>query len=153
MGTSCSRSQTASNMGYTRKPRLPFISTIPLYHTSLLIRAALIMSLQPNLLARCLCCLVLSAACLPLPSAFPDDTYSEKPGTEGNGNIVIGPDYTTDPDLTDRGNPKGKYFEFSMRLADSKIFPGTDSTLDSKKAVREVRRIFVYVPAAYKDGT
>jgi enterochelin esterase-like enzyme len=55
--------------------------------------------------------------------------------------------------LTDRGNPKGKLFEFSMRLADSKIFPGNDSTLDPKKPVREKRRIFVYVPAGYKDGT
>src|SRR3954452_12990767 len=82
-----------------------------------------------------------------------DESYTENPGTEGNGNFVIGPDYKIDPDLTDRGNAKGKYFEFSMRLADSKIFPGNDSTLDSKKAVREQRKIFVYVPAAYKDGT
>ena len=81
------------------------------------------------------------------------DTYTEMPGTEGNGNIIIGPDYKIDPDLTDRGNPKGKSFEFTMKLADSKIFPGTDTTLDPKKAVREVRKIFVYVPAAYKDGT
>ncbi len=67
--------------------------------------------------------------------------------------IVIGPDYNTDPLLTDLGNPKGKVFEFSMRLADSKIFPGNDSTLDPNKPVREERRIFVYIPAAYKDGT
>ncbi len=85
--------------------------------------------------------------------AFSTDTYSESPGTEGNGNVVIGPDYKIDPDLTDRGNPKGKSFEFTMKLADSKIFPGTDSTLDARKQVREVRKIFVYVPAAYKDGT
>ena len=81
------------------------------------------------------------------------DAYSEKPGTEGNGNYTIGPDYKVDPDLTDLGNPKGKYFEFSMRLADSKFFRGDDSTLDSKKMVRESRMIYVYVPAAYKDGT
>src|SRR5437868_3154851 len=86
-------------------------------------------------------------------SALADESYAENPGTEGNGNVVIGPDYTIDPDLTDRGNPKGKYFEFAMRLADSKIFRGDDSTLDPKKAVREQRKIFVYVPAAYKDGT
>src|SRR5207237_8312755 len=86
-------------------------------------------------------------------SALPEELYTEKPGAEGNGNVVIGPDYKVDPDLTDRGNPKGKYFEFSMRLADSKIFPGNDSTLDPKKAVREQRKIFVYVPAAYKGGT
>jgi iron(III)-enterobactin esterase len=71
----------------------------------------------------------------------------------GNGNFVVGPDYTIDPALTDQGNPKGKYFEFSMRLADSKIFPGTDATLDPKKPVRETRKIFVYVPATYRDGT
>src|SRR6185503_16372349 len=85
--------------------------------------------------------------------ALPDEKSTEKPGTEGNGNFVIGPDYKVDPDLTDRGNSKGKQFEFSMLLADSKIFPGNDSTLDSKKPVRKQRKIFVYVPAAYKDGT
>lgn len=82
-----------------------------------------------------------------------DDASIEKPGTAGNGDFVIGPDYKIDPDLTDRGKPKGKSFEFSLRLADSKIFPGDDATLDAKKPVREQRRIFVYVPAAYKDGT
>lgn len=70
-----------------------------------------------------------------------------------NGNFVVGPDYTIDPDLTDLGNPKGKSFEFTMRLADSQIFPGKDSTLDPNKPVREVRKIFVYVPAAYRDGS
>ena len=40
-----------------------------------------------------------------------------------------------------------------MRLADSEIFRGDDSTLDSSKDVREERKIFVYVPAAYRDGT
>jgi len=59
-----------------------------------------------------------------------------------------------DPDLTDRGNPKGKAFEFTMLLAESKIFRGDDATLEpEKKAVRKERRIFVYVPAAYQDGT
>src|SRR5438445_13723959 len=81
------------------------------------------------------------------------ESYTENPGAEGDGKYTIGPEYTIDPDLTDRGNPKGKYFEFSMRLADSKIFRGDDSTLDSKKPVREQRKIFVYIPAAYKDGT
>lgn len=81
------------------------------------------------------------------------DNYTENPGTEGNGNIVIGPDYQKDPDLTDRGNPKGKSFEFKMKLAESKIFPGTDTTLEPRKDVRKERKIFVYVPAAYKDGT
>src|SRR5262245_65183850 len=69
-----------------------------------------------------------------------------------NGDVVIGPDYTVDPDLKDNGNPKGQSFEFSMTLADSKIFKGDDTTLDPKKQVRKQRKIFVYVPAAYKDG-
>ena len=77
----------------------------------------------------------------------------ETPGAEGNGDIVIGPEYKTDIDLTDRANPKGKQFEFAMKLADSKIFRGDDSTLEPKKKVREQRKIFVYIPAAYKDGT
>lgn len=76
----------------------------------------------------------------------------EKTSAEGNGNVIIGPDYKIDPDLTDKGNPKGKSFEFSMRLADSKVFRGDDTTLDPKKPVRTERKIFVYVPAAYKDG-
>ena len=82
------------------------------------------------------------------------DKYSENPGTEGDGNITIGPEYKIDPDLTDRGNPKGKSFAFSVPLANSKIFKGDDKTLDPvKKPVRKERKITVYVPAAYKDGT
>jgi enterochelin esterase-like enzyme len=82
------------------------------------------------------------------------DVYRENPGREGNGDFVIGPDYTVDPDLTDLGNPKGKSFEFTMPLADSRIFRGDDTTLEpEKKAVRVERKIFVYVPAAYQDGT
>src|SRR5438128_2536494 len=75
-------------------------------------------------------------------------SYMENPGTEGEGK------YKIDPDLTDRGYPKGKSFEFTMLLADSKIFRGDDSTLEpEKKPVRKERKIFVYVPAAYEDGT
>jgi enterochelin esterase family protein len=70
-----------------------------------------------------------------------------------NGNFVIGPEYRIDPDLTDRGNPKGKAFEFAVPLADSKIYKGDDATLDRKKPIRKERKIFVYVPAAYVDGT
>ncbi len=81
-------------------------------------------------------------------------TYAENPGKEGDGSITIGPAYHVDPDLTDRGNPKGQSFDFSMPLAESKIFPGDDKTLDTvKKPVRKERKIWVYVPAAYKDGT
>jgi enterochelin esterase-like enzyme len=85
--------------------------------------------------------------------AFSADGYSENPGAEGNGNFTIGPDYKIAPDLEDQGNPKGKSFQFTMALADSKIFRGDDSTLDPTKGLRKARNIYVYVPALYKDGT
>jgi iron(III)-enterobactin esterase len=82
------------------------------------------------------------------------DASPETPGSEGDGEFTIGPEYTVDKDLTDLGNPKGKSFEFTMKLADSKIFRGDDKTLQpDKKPVRTERKISVYVPAAYKDGT
>lgn len=87
-----------------------------------------------------------------LPHALSAQDKAESPDAEGNGNHVVGPEYRIDPDLTNRGNPQGKQFEFTMRLADSKIFPGTDKTLDPAKMVRVERKIFVYVPAAYRDG-
>lgn len=81
-------------------------------------------------------------------------TRSENSGSKGDGHHVVGPSYPIDPDLTDRGNPKGRQFEFKMRLADSKLFRGDDTTLEpTKKAVRTERKIFVYIPAAYRDGT
>ncbi len=81
------------------------------------------------------------------------EAYKENPGPDGNGNFTIGPEYKTDPDLTDLGKPKGKSFEFSMPLAESKIFKGDDATLEpDKKKVNVTRKINVYVPAAYKDG-
>ncbi|MCU0713525.1 MAG: alpha/beta hydrolase-fold protein [Pirellula sp.] len=86
-------------------------------------------------------------------SAFSQSDYAENPGSEGNGNYEVGPEFKKDKDLMDQGNPKGKLFEFKMALADSKIFKGDDSTLDPRKEVRKERKIFVYVPAAYKDGT
>ena len=81
------------------------------------------------------------------------DLAAKKAYGPGEGDFVVGPEYRLDPDLSDQGNPKGKQFEFRMPLAESKIFPGTDSTLDSSKEVRKERKIFVYVPASYKDGT
>ncbi len=82
------------------------------------------------------------------------ESYVEKPGSEGNGSFTIGPEYKKDPNLTDLGKPKGKSFQFAMPLSESKIFRGDDTTLEpDKKPVRKERKIFVYVPAGYKDGT
>src|ERR1051326_7329949 len=102
--------------------------------------------------ARCLVTLCLIG--LLAHAATAAESYSENPGSEGDGLYTNGPAYKIDPDLTDHGNPKGKSFEFSMALADSRIFKGDDKTLEpEKKAVRKTRKIFVYVPAAYQDGT
>jgi iron(III)-enterobactin esterase len=98
------------------------------------------------------CLFALVCICLCTVPANGQDAYSESPGTEGNGDFIIGPDYRIDPALTDLGQPQGKSFEFSLRLADSQIFRGDDATLDARKPVRTERKIFVYVPAAYQDG-
>ncbi|MCD8535665.1 MAG: enterobactin esterase [Verrucomicrobia bacterium] len=90
---------------------------------------------------------------LGLSSVLSDEHYQESPGTWGDGDFTIGPEYPKDPDLGDRGNPRGRFFEFSMKLAESQIFKGDDTTLDpEKKPVREERRIKVYIPATYHDG-
>src|SRR5438067_3146541 len=110
--------------------------------------------LSRRFLAACACCFAIISLSACSATRQPAQMYAENPGTEGNGDYTIGPPYKIDPDLTDRGNPKGKQFEFTMRLADSKIFRCDDSTLDpDKKPVRKERKIFVYVPAAYRDGT
>src|SRR5260370_25392592 len=84
----------------------------------------------------------------------PDDSYTENPGDEGDGSFTIGPEYKLDHDLTDLGNPKGKYVEFTMRLADSEILRGDEKSIEpEKKPVRAERKIFVYIPNEYKDGT
>jgi enterochelin esterase-like enzyme len=107
-------------------------------------------------LLRSICLRFFLAVGLAVPLGYPGKGVclgGEAPDKEGDGDHQVGPDYTVDPDLKDRGNPKGKSFEFSMALADSKIFRGEDRTLQpEKKPVRKARRVFVYVPAAYTDG-
>ena len=73
--------------------------------------------------------------------------------SEGDGDIIVGPTYPKDPNLTDLGKPKGKRFTFTMHSQDSKIFKGDDVTL-TKPALKTNwdRGITVYVPAQYKDG-
>jgi enterochelin esterase-like enzyme len=75
------------------------------------------------------------------------------PGTTGDGDFTIGPNYPIQPDLTDRGAPKGKSFHFTMDSQSSMIFKGDDTTLLPQNQHSFVRAIDVYVPAQYKDGT
>ncbi len=74
------------------------------------------------------------------------------PGTTGDGDLTISAPYTTQPDLTDRGNPKGKSFHFTMDSAQSALFKGDDPTLNAANRHTFTRGIDVYVPALYKDG-
>jgi enterochelin esterase family protein len=74
------------------------------------------------------------------------------PGTMGDGDITIAPPFVTQPDLTDKGNPKGKSFHFTMDSAQSAFFKGDDPTLKAANLHTFTRGIDVYVPALYKDG-
>jgi enterochelin esterase-like enzyme len=95
------------------------------------------------------------------------------PGTEGDGNFTIGPDYTDAPELTVRpGAPAGTVHQFTMNSADSKIYPGLKpvtnaaylrrdssgnrlalSALDGTTNAPYTRRVWVYVPSQYVAGT
>jgi iron(III)-enterobactin esterase len=86
-------------------------------------------------------------------TAPPDAGALPEVSSEGDGDHEVGPGYQTQPDLTDRGAPKGRSFQFSMTLADSAIFDGTDATLDPSKPVNSTRAISVYVPAEFAVGT
>lgn len=74
------------------------------------------------------------------------------PGTDGDGDFVIS-DYPVQPELTDQGAPRGRRFSFEMDSTKSVIFDGSDSTLNPAKPRSLSRRIDVYIPAAYEDGT
>jgi enterochelin esterase-like enzyme len=74
------------------------------------------------------------------------------PGTEGDGDFTIAAPYTTQPDLTDKGNPKGKSFTFTMDSSKSALYKGDDPTLKPANQHAFTRGISVYVPALYKDG-
>ena len=82
------------------------------------------------------------------------DEYTEDPGTEGDGDFTIGPNYQTDPDLMDQGNPRGQSFQFTLSMDDSEIFNGDDPTLNSPVTDEDARNrpIHVYIPDQYQDG-
>ncbi|NUO50067.1 MAG: hypothetical protein HOV80_14525 [Polyangiaceae bacterium] len=70
----------------------------------------------------------------------------------GDGNFEVGPDYETDPDLTDLGAPQGMSFSFAMDSQDSEIFKGDDTTLNPENQHPFTRTVYVYIPASYQDG-
>jgi enterochelin esterase family protein len=75
------------------------------------------------------------------------------PGPAGDGDSMVGPTYTTQTELMDHGNPKGKTFQFTMPLAQSAFYTGKDPILLAGRPVITTRQITVYIPAKYQDGT
>jgi enterochelin esterase-like enzyme len=74
------------------------------------------------------------------------------PGTKGDGDFTIGPNPPAHPDVSMKNVPHGKTFTFTMRSTDSKIFPGTTSTLDPANQHSFTRNVIVYIPSQYVDG-
>jgi enterochelin esterase family protein len=89
---------------------------------------------------------------------------------DADGNFVLGPTHKRAPEMTAReGVPQGAVFDFTMKSADSKIYPGIarapntfgqiDPTDPAKLVVTTshpapyTRRVLVYVPKQYALGT
>jgi len=68
------------------------------------------------------------------------------PGSEGDGDFTIGPNYAPDPLLTvQAGAPKGQVIAFQMMGSQSKIYPGIRGSYN--------RGVSVYIPKQYVPGT
>jgi iron(III)-enterobactin esterase len=85
-------------------------------------------------------------------TTFPSHAGSD-PGTEGDGDFTLGPNYTNAPELTVRSNvPVGEMHRFTMNSADSKFYPGISKT-NPGAVVPYTRNVAVYVPKQYVSGT
>jgi iron(III)-enterobactin esterase len=80
-------------------------------------------------------------------------TTGANPGTDGDGDFMVGPTYATSSDLMQKGAPAGQSFHFTMSSATSQYFTGMNSTLQAANQHTFTRGVDVYVPAKYKDGT
>ncbi len=70
----------------------------------------------------------------------------------GDGDYLVGPDYTPAPELTRRdGVPQGKVIRFTMASTDSKIYSGIAKNAPGQ-VVPYFRRVSVYVPPGYQEG-
>jgi enterochelin esterase family protein len=79
----------------------------------------------------------------PVPPVAP---VGMDPGTEGDGDVTIGPGYTAAPEFTARpGVPKGTMVNFVMKSTDSKFYTGLNGPFN--------RPVAVYVPSQYVPGT
>jgi iron(III)-enterobactin esterase len=92
------------------------------------------------------------------------------PPANADGNFIIGPTHKPAPEMSARqGVPRGAVYEFTMKSADSRIYPGIardartfgtpDPTNPAKLIVTTshpapyTRRVAVYVPKQYVPGT
>jgi len=103
---------------------------------------------------RCLALLV--AVVITLLAALPSAAAEKKPkkekgsvadpGIEGDGDFVLGPEYTKAPEMSRKeGVPKGDIHQFTMQSTESKIYPGIRGPYS--------RKVWVYVPKQYVVGT
>jgi iron(III)-enterobactin esterase len=87
------------------------------------------------------------AAAGPVPMTGP---AAVDPGSEGDGDFTVGPNYTRSPDLAMKDVPGSRVFGFTLASGDSKIFTGTDAELNPPMAF--TRSIRVSIPSQYVDG-
>ena len=94
------------------------------------------------------------ALCAAMLCGAPFSSHAQSdPGTEGDGDFTLGPDYTNAPELTVRSNvPVGEIHRFTMNSADSKFYPGISKTAPGQ-VVPYTRSVAVYVPKQYVPGT
>jgi hypothetical protein len=78
------------------------------------------------------------------------DTYTENPGKQGDGAFEVGPEYKLDPDLTDKGNAKGKTLEpdkKKVRLSHADFVKRSVGTLPSAAWVSSATKNDGYLTA------
>jgi iron(III)-enterobactin esterase len=73
------------------------------------------------------------------------DSGVTDPGSAGDGDFTIGPNYTPDPLGTAQGAPMGAHISFIMQGSESQIYPGINGNY--------MRHVGVYVPKQYVPGT
>ena len=109
-------------------------------------------------------CGALAAVCLAWllaywpPAVLPACTAARTAAEVANGDFVVPPsgsadDYCADPDLLNhQGNPKGKGYVLSLPLSQSDVYGNPEDGYTAEDLLEE-REIYVYVPAAYEDGS
>jgi enterochelin esterase family protein len=82
----------------------------------------------------------------PAADATGGGTPATDPGSEGDGDVTIGPAYTPAPEYTAKpGVPAGMVTTFQMKSTDSKFYPGLNGPF--------TRNVAVYVPKQYVAGS